>query len=373
MMASVARARTRRAPSPGGREPGGGEDWPVGRHAPRKLVVLGAGASVLAACIVIAVSVGASGVSVVEAARAIGTRLNGTRLSPEEMRTQTIVWQLRLPRVCLAVAAGAGLSVSGVVMQGLLHNPLVSPFTLGISSAAAFGASLALLADASVAGSEQAAVVVAALVVALGCAGLAIGLSATRGLTPQTLILVGLALTYLFAALTAVVQYLATDEQLAEIVRWTFGSVNGATWTEAALVAAIVAASLPVLVLRSSALNAVAFAGDDAAASLGVNVARLRLVGSVVAVALAATVVSFTGVIGFVGLVGPHVARLVIGPDHRYLVPFAAISGAVLLLAADTAGRTVVAPAVIPVGIVVSLVGAPLFLNLVLARRRSFL
>lgn len=343
------------------------------RRGGRSLAVLAAGAGVLAAIALVAASVGSSGVTFSQAARAMWARAAGTALSPDELRIQTLVWELRFPRIAMAIAAGAGLSMAGVVMQGLLRNPLVSPFTLGISSAAACGASLALIFEGTFLGTGQVSVVASAFVFALGCAGLVLALSSRRRASPETLILVGMALTYLFAAITATLQYLASDEQLAEVVRWTFGSVNGAQWGEAVVVGAVVLACLPLLLYRASALNAVAFAGDDAARSLGVNVSRLRLTCSLLAVVLAATVVSFTGVIGFVGLVGPHIARLVIGPDYRFLVPFSAVSGAALLLVADTAGRTVFSPSVIPVGIVVSFIGAPLFLNLVLARRRSFL
>lgn len=334
---------------------------------------LGVAMALLAIGAVGAAAVGASGVSFASAARGLLAKALGDQLAGDALRAQTLVWELRLPRIVLAIAAGAGLSVAGVVLQGLLRNPLVSPFTLGISSAASFGASAALVLDGRSFGTGQAAVVACAFAVAVGCATLVFGLASIRRTTPDALILVGIAFTHLFAALTAGMQYLATDEQLAEIVRWTFGSVNGAEWGEAAVVGAVVAASLPVLLWRASDFNAVAFAGDDAARSLGVNVSVLRIGGGLVAVALAATVVSFTGVIGFVGLVGPHIARLLIGVDHRYLIPFSAAAGAALLLAADTIGRTLFSPAVIPVGIVVSLLGAPLFLNLVLARRRSFL
>jgi iron complex transport system permease protein len=138
-----------------------------------------------------------------------------------------------------------------------------------------------------------------------------------------------------------------------------------------ALVSAVLAVSLPYLLLRASAINAIAFAGDDAATSFGINVPRTRAATIFVSVALTAVVVSFTGVIGFVGLVGPHIARILIGSDHRYLLPFGAISGGLLLLVADTVGRTVLSPAVIPVGIVVALVGAPIFINLIFSKRAT--
>lgn len=346
---------------------------PAGRRARSitRMASVVAGVAVLLGLVLLAASVGASGVGPGDALDVAWSRLLGRDLSAAQLRTQTLVWELRMPRIALALAAGAGLAIAGVVLQGLLRNPLVSPFTLGISSAAAFGASLALLADVTLLGRRDVAVVAGALLAATACAALAVGLAGRRGAGPETLILVGMALTYLFGALTATVQYVASDEQLAEIVRWTFGSVNGATRGEALVVGLAVVLAVPILLWRSADLDAVAFAGDDVAASLGVDVRRLRAWATLLAVLLAAVVVSFTGVIGFVGLVAPHIARLLIGTDHRHLLPFSALTGAALLLAADTAGRTVLSPAVIPVGIVVSFIGAPLFLHLVLRRRAS--
>lgn len=331
--------------------------------------------ALLGVLVVASVALGSSGVGFTDAAWAIGSRITGVEVTAEGERVQAVVWGLRLPRVLLAVLGGAALSVAGVVMQGMLRNPMVSPFTLGISSAAAFGASAVILfgGAAAAGGRTDPFVVGGALLAAAGCAALLLGLSWIRQTAAVTLILVGMALNYLFSAVTATLQYIATEQQLAQIVRWTFGSVNEADWTQVAVVAAVVAVAFPLVIARAGALDAVAFAGDDAARALGVDVTGLRVTGSLASVALAAVVVSFTGVIAFVGLVGPHIARLVIGPGHRHLIPFAAVSGAVLLLAADTLGRTVFAPVVIPVGIVVSVIGAPLFLNLVLARRRSFL
>lgn len=331
------------------------------------------GTVTLGVLVVASVALGSSGTGFADAAWAIGTVVAGTEVTPEGERVQAVVWGLRLPRVALAVLGGAALSVAGVVMQGMLRNPLVSPFTLGISSAAAFGASVVILfVGAATGGRTDPAVVAGAFVAAAACAALLLGLSWLRGAAAVTLILVGMALNYLFGAATAALQYVATDQQLAQIVRWTFGSVNEADWTQTAAVAVVVAVAFPLLFARAGALDAVAFAGDDAARGLGVDVTGLRVTGSLASVALTAVVVSFTGVIAFVGLVGPHIARLIIGAGHRHLLPFAAVSGAVLLLAADTLGRTVVSPVVVPVGIVVSFLGAPLFLNLVLARRRSF-
>lgn len=342
------------------------------RRTRLRVALVAGGFLLLVVSSVVALAVGGAGVGLREVVGAIGHWLTGAASSPDDERTQAIVLQLRLPRVLLAVVAGAALSVAGVVMQGLLRNPLVSPFTLGISPAAAFGAALGILFLGG-AGTASPGVVAGALVTSLACAGLILALSTLKKMEPTTLILLGMALTQLFVALTAALQYVADEQAIAAIVRWTFGTVNGATWPQVAVLAALVAALLPVLVTRSGTLNAIAFAGDDAARALGVHVSRTRFGLIAVSVVLTAVTVSFTGVIGFVGLVGPHIARLVIGADHRFLVPFSAVSGGLLVVVADTLGRVVLYPAVVPVGIVVAFVGAPLFLNLVLARKRSFL
>jgi iron complex transport system permease protein len=281
------------------------------------------------------------------------------------------VWELRMPRAGLALLGGAALAIAGVLFQGLLRNPLVSPFTLGIAPAAAFGAALALLFVQGQGASSGGALVVGALVSGLLCAAVVLGLAGVKRMQPTTLILLGIALTQLFTALTAGLQYIANEETLAAIVRWTWGTVNGAVWYQVTTLAVLLVVVVPYVQWRSAAVNAIAFAGDDAARSLGVPVGRVRVELIVVAVLVTAVTISFTGIIGFVGLVGPHIARLVIGADHRFLLPFSALVGG-LLLVVDAVGRVVLAPAVVPAGIVDALVGAPVFLYLILARKRSF-
>ncbi|MGO1925619.1 MAG: FecCD family ABC transporter permease, partial [Brachybacterium tyrofermentans] len=161
------------------------------------------------------------------------------------------------------------------------------------------------------------------------------------------------------------------ENTLQAIIRWTFGSVNDASWQDVLIVGAVTVLALPLTMWFSKDLNAIAFAGDDAARSFGVNVGPLRVGLIALSVTLAAIVVSFCGIIGFVGLVGPHIARLAIGADHRHLLPFAALSGGLLLLVADAVGRTVIAPAVVPVGIVVAFIGGPVFIYLILTRRNT--
>ena len=284
-----------------------------------------------------------------------------------------VVWGLRLPRMLMGALAGAGLALAGAALQGLTRNVLVSPFTLGIAPAAAFGASLVIL----FAGGGRWAggtylTVFAAFLSAMSCAFLVLVLSSVRDLNATVLVLIGVALTQLFGALTAALQFIASEQQLAAIIHWTFGSLNGATWQGVATSAVVLGLAAPILCFQASALNAFAAGGDDVAAALGVAVSRVRWVVTAATVIITASIVSFAGVIGFVGLVSPHIARLVIGGDHRMLLPFAALMGAALVLAADLVGRVVLAPVLIPVGIVVAFIGVPIFIHLLLSRRNDW-
>ena len=307
---------------------------------------------------------------------ATGLRALAAPLLPVSWRTDVppsyvaIITTLRLPRTLLAIIAGAGLALAGAAMQGITRNPLVSPYTIGISPAASFGASIAILASANGGAGSYATVVAAAFVTALVCAFLVLGLSAMRGVTGTVLVLAGVGLSYLFGALAATLQFVATEQQLAVIVHWAFGSVNGATWQAVAVTGLILAIVLPVLLAHGWALNAFAAGGDEVASSLGFAVARTRIVVTIAAVLVTAAIVSYAGVIGFVGLVAPHIGRLVVGGDHRVLLPFAALVGALLLLLADLTGRMLFAPVVVPAGIVVAYLGVPIFLHLLLGRAR---
>ncbi|MFX4292789.1 FecCD family ABC transporter permease [Streptomyces bohaiensis] len=317
------------------------------------------------------VTAGTSNAGFLDVWRSIRLAVLGGTLPADFAQTYSIITNLRLPRVLLAFAAGAALSLAGVVMQGLLRNPLVSPFTLGVSPAAAFGAALAILLTGGSAGSGSWLVIGSALGAALAVSAVVLGLASAKAMSAATLLLLGIALTQLFEAMTAALQFVADENTLQAIVRWTFGSVNDANWNDVMVVGACAVLALPLLLWFARDLNAIAFAGDDAAKSLGVNVTTVRVGLIIVSVVLAAVVVSFCGVIGFVGLVGPHIARLAIGADHRYLLPFSFLTGGLLLVVADTIGRTILAPSVIPVGIVVAFIGAPIFINLILTRRAA--
>jgi iron complex transport system permease protein len=340
------------------------------RPAPTTVIGIGLAASVLG--VLVCVTVGTAHTGPWDLVRLAGIKLLGHDFPDEYRSTVTILADLRLPRALLAFAGGAALSVAGVVMQGLLRNPLVSPYTLGLSSASAFGAALAIvIGRVTVGHSSVVLTVLSALICGLLVSAVVLGLASAKQLGAATLILLGVALSQLFEALTSSLQFFVDEDTLAEIVHWAFGSVNNAQWGQVALVAVILAAALPYLMFRASAMNAIAYAGDDAATTFGINVPRTRVVTIFIAVSLTAVVVSFTGVIGFVGLVGPHIARMLIGSDHRYLLPFAVITGGLLLMLADTVGRTVLSPAVIPVGIIVALVGAPIFIYLIFSKRAA--
>ncbi|MEZ3159461.1 iron ABC transporter permease [Microbacterium sp. BWT-B31] len=342
------------------------------RPGPGLIVVIGLIVSVV--LVVGSIAIGTAGVGPADVIRTIAIRLFAQPVPSDYEATVTIIGDLRLPRALLAFIAGAALSMAGTVMQGLLRNPLVSPYTLGISPAAAFGAALAILVTRGTMGQTNDLVtILSALGMGLAVSFLVLALASFRRMTATMLILLGIALSQLFEALTSTLQYVVDEDTLSQIVRWTFGSVNSATWSQVGILAVLVALAVPYLSLNAKSLNAIAYAGDDVATSLGVNVPRTRTLLIVASVLLTAVVVSFTGIIGFVGLVGPHIARIVIGADHRHLLPFSAITGGVLLVVADTLGRTVLSPAVVPVGIVVAIIGAPIFIQLVFSRRTAAL
>ena len=340
------------------------------RFIARKVIFIVMGIVVLISVTLVATSVGAADLSVKSVFNAIVAKF--LPFIESGSLDETVIWHLRLPRVIMGVIAGIGLAISGTVMQGTLRNPLVSPFTLGISSAAAFGASVAIMFGVGFTTSGTYLIVLNAFIFALACGSLVYGISLIRGTTTETMILAGIALTYLFSALTATLQFVATEQQLQSVVYWTFGSLTRASWNGILLSGTILFIALPFLMRYAWAMNAMASGGDEVAKSLGINTSKVRIVSSLLVVLIAAAIISFTGVIGFVGLVAPHIARLIIGGDHRFLIPYSGIVGGILVVAADTIGKTVFSPAIIPVGIVISYLGVPLFIHLILTRRREY-
>ena len=329
-------------------------------------ILLGTVAMLLMGLVFTTVGEGQVGLS--QVLRAMGHWISGDLQDTQE---KVIVF-LRLPRIAMAIFAGIGLSAAGVVMQSITRNPMASPFTGGISNAAAFGASVSIVFGIGYRPGTELGTVVNAFVLSIGCALLVYFVSIKVGMTPETIVLVGIALSYLFGAATSTIEFFANEHQLAAVIQWDFGSLNGVKWKETVVVGVFTLLSSGIIYGFAPALNIMISGDDQVAKSLGIRVSLVRGTTGLLAVLATASVISFTGVIGFVGLAGPHIARMLIGNDHRYLLPFSAVCGACLMLIADTIGRVILAPVMIPVGIVISFLGVPIFLNLIVTRKKGY-
>ncbi|MDE2686867.1 MAG: iron ABC transporter permease [Chloroflexota bacterium] len=288
-----------------------------------------------------------------------------------EVTTRVIVWDIRMPIALMAVVVGAALAIAGAEMQTILNNPLASPFTLGISAAAGFGAALALVLGVSVIPIAGIYLIsVNAFFFAVLASMIIYVLSSLRGVTVETVVLLGIALVFLFSSLLALLQYIASEQALQQVVFWTLGSLVKATWPKIGIGIAVLLVTTPVFVRQVWTLTALRL-GDEKALSMGINVKKLRLQVLISVSVLAAAAVAFVGTIGFVGLVGPHVARMLVGEDQRFFLPMSAITGAILLSAASIVSKSIIPGAIFPIGIITSLVGVPFFLSLILAKRRQ--
>lgn len=280
-----------------------------------------------------------------------------------------IVWEVRLPQALIALLVGAALSLAGAEMQTILNNPMASPFTLGMSSAATFGAALAIVLGIGIPGVPDAWIVsVNAFLFAFGSVLLLSALARLHAGGGETIVLFGIALFFTFNALVALTQFMASEQALQQLVFWTMGSLTRATLDKTAIIAAVLAVVLPLSMRSAWQLTAMRL-GPDRAKSLGVNVDRLRLAGLLRASLLTGTAVAFVGTIAFIGLVGPHLARLLVGEDHRFFLPASVLCGALVMSAASCACKSIVPGIVLPIGLVTSLIGVPFFLALILGRR----
>ncbi|MFA7563412.1 MAG: iron ABC transporter permease [Methanoculleus sp.] len=334
--------------------------------------------------LIVSISVGAAGIPLYDVflsiihgtADRISALLHLTTVSTENLSSvDRIVWNIRLPQALAAIAAGVGLSIAGVAMQSILRNPLASPFTLGISNAGAFGAAVSVIllgtgqmhssvANAVTLNNPYMTTIVAFIFCLLATAVILI-ISRVCGASPEVMILAGVAISSLFTAGTMFLQYFASDTQLAAVVFWTFGDVSRAGWQELGIMVVVVTGAVLYFIMNRWNYNAID-AGDETAKGLGVNVDAIRNIGMVVAALVSAVIVSFLGVIGFVGLVCPHMVRRLIGDDQRFLIPGSCVMGGILLLASDTVARVIVAPYVLPVAVLTAFLGAPTFIYLLL-------
>ena len=280
----------------------------------------------------------------------------------------TVFVELRLPRILLALLGGMGFAISGTAMQGILRNPLASPFTIGISAAAGFGASLAIIMNTGIIGNADWMVICNSFAFAIFSALFVYSIAKFKGIRPDNIILAGIAIMYFFSACTSMLQYIATDNQLKGVVHWMFGNLAVANYQNITIVSCVMLICIPIILKNSWGLNALAD-GVETAMSLGVNPQRVRVTVLITSSAITAMIICFTGIIGFICLGAPHISRLIVGNDHRYLIPFSGFVGALLLLISDTIGRTVLSPAEVPVGIITSFIGVPLFVWLIINKK----
>lgn len=330
----------------------------------RRVVVIAMGALGLAFSLVFDVATGPAFLPVADVARSV--------LGLAQDRTvDAIVWSIRLPIAFVALVVGAALGLSGAIMQTILNNPLASSYTLGVSAGAGFGAALVIVLGVALPMPEAYAIpLMAFLFAGLACAGV-YGIGQARESSPEMLVLGGIALLFLFQALLALLQFVASPEALQQIVFWLFGSLQKASWGKLWIIGAVLLACIPVLLADIWRLTALKL-GDERARGLGIDVRRLRLRCFVLISALTGVAVAFVGTIGFVGLVAPHVARILVGEDQRGFLPASALYGALLLSLASIASKTVLPGAIVPIGIVTSLIGVPFFVWLIMRNRRAF-
>ena len=282
----------------------------------------------------------------------------------------TILWQLRMPQTLMGALVGASLGICGLQMQTILSNPLASPFTLGFSAAAGFGAALAIMFGGLLPLPDFLVVPVSAFLMTLVACALVYSIASLRGATPEILVLAGIAVLFFFQSMQSLLQFLASPEVLQQIVFWLFGSLLKATWLSVAVLSIVLALVLP-FVLRDSWKLTVLRLGDANAASLGLSVEGLRTKTFLLVAVMTAAAVSFVGTIGFIGLIAPHAARAAVGEDHRFALPMAALAGATMLVAASVFGKLISPGAVIPVGIITAVAGVPVLFAVIARRSRG--
>ncbi len=290
------------------------------------------------------------------------------RRTPEDATIYHIVVHLRMPAIITALVCGFALAICGVCMQSMLKNPLADPYTMGISSGAGFGAALAVILGIELI--SGGGIVINAFVFSVIPAVIILMLSKFRNATPTMMILCGIALMYLFNAMTQLFMLIADPEDLSSVYKWMIGSVDGTDYQEVLIVMAIAILGTIYIQYMANQLNILGL-GDESAKSLGVDVERRRLILLLVVTLMAAAVVSFTGIIGFIGLVAPHMVRSIIGSDNRFLVPASGFFGALLLLISHLVAMTIAAPTILPVGVITSCIGGPLFLYLILRNNKE--
>ncbi len=330
----------------------------------RRVILLLAAIALLAFTVVIDIMTGPASLSFADVLSVIFNP------SGASIQHKVIVWDLRLPIALMAICVGAMLGVAGAEMQTILNNPLADPFTLGLSSAASFGAALAITLQWSlIPGAGVFFVTGNAFAMAMVTSMALYAFTRLRGVTPEAMILVGIAMLFTFNALLALLQYGASELELAQIIFWQLGSLARASWGKVLTCVIVLAIVVPYFMSRSWALTALRM-GEEKAASLGVNVSFLRLTVLAGVSLLAAVAVLFVGAVAFVGLVGPHIARIIVGEDQRGFLPFSALAGALIMSGTSIASKAITPGVIYPIGMITSLIGIPFFISLILSQRQ---
>ncbi|QMV14863.1 FecCD family ABC transporter permease [Vibrio spartinae] len=332
----------------------------------RRWTVIGTILAVLVASFIFDVATGPSMLDISRVGNALLQWL-GFPVSVDPM-TQVIVTNLRLPIALMAVVVGGSLGIGGAEMQTLLNNSMASPYTLGMAAAAGFGAALMLYMD-SMGLESYVAVPLGAFFCCMLSACFLFALATMRHITSGQLILAGIALLFLFQSLLSLVQFVSSPELSQQILFWLFGSLSKATWTNLLITAAVTIVCLLMLLKDSWKLTALRL-GEERAKSLGVHVARLRLKTLFIVAVMTATATSFVGIIGFVGIVAPNIARMLVGEDQRFFLPLSFLIGAFLLSSASVLSKVIVPGALFPIGIVTAIIGVPFFFWLIISKRR---
>lgn len=287
-----------------------------------------------------------------------------------------IIFSVRLPRIILAAMTGLTLGAAGAIMQSILRNPLASPFTLGVSNGAAFGAALAIVLGSSILNIK--AVQATPWIIAFNAfifgfisLFLVYSIGKVKGGSTTILLLSGIAVGSLFSAGVSILKYFSSNEALKDLDLWLMGGFWGANYKSIIMLLPIVIISLIIIMKISWDLNAIA-SGEELASTLGININKTIFIALTVVTLMSSAVTAFSGVIGFIGLVAPHISRTLIGTDNRYLIPCSALLGEIILLFSDTLGRTIISPIEIPVGIITSLIGAPFFIYILIKKDKNF-
>lgn len=332
------------------------------RASARRVAALIAASSVLLLLMLLDLTTGPSGLPLSDVWHGLGAGPDGA-----DRAVATILWQLRMPQTLMGVLVGVCLGLAGLQMQTILGNPLASPFTLGFSAAAGFGAALAIMFGGLVPLPSYVVTPALAFTMTLAACGLVYLIARLRSATPEILVLGGIAVLFFFQSVQSLLQFLASPEVLQQIVFWLFGSLLKSTWTSVAVTGSVLALCIPFIMRDAWALTTLRL-GDANALSLGLPVEAVRRRTFLIVAVLTAAAVCFVGTIGFVGLIAPHAARSLVGEDHRFALPLSAVTGAIILIGASVFGKFISPGAVIPVGIITAVAGVPI-LFAIIARR----